>query len=97
MEVRAMENRVFCVTANRYGEEQREPRPRLAFTGASQVVSPAGKVLTAAEPEGDELLQVEVDVSKARTKQIASGNDVIRDRRPEWYHDVVSRKAGETA
>jgi hypothetical protein len=49
-------------------------------------------VLTSAEPTGDALLRVDVDVANARTKQIASGNDIFLDRRPEWYRDVVSRE-----
>lgn len=91
MEIRALENRVFAVTANRYGTEARSPRPRLPFTGASQIVSPEGRVLTSAEPEGMARLDVTVEMSKARSKRIPSGNDVFAERRPEMYAALLNR------
>lgn len=91
MEIRALENRVFTVTANRYGREERAPRPPLAFTGASQITGPDGRVLTRAEPEGTTSLTIEVDVSKARSKRIPSGNDVFAERRPSMYGALMNR------
>ncbi|MFN3346415.1 MAG: nitrilase-related carbon-nitrogen hydrolase [Candidatus Bipolaricaulaceae bacterium] len=44
MRVRALENRVFVVTANRVGTEARD-EPPLTFTGMSQIVSPTGDIL----------------------------------------------------
>lgn len=92
MRIRSLENRVYSVTANRYGTEARAPRPTLAFTGASQIVSPRGEVLAQAQAEGLELLRIEADVAVARDKSIPSGNDVISDRRPEWYREIVTRR-----
>jgi predicted amidohydrolase len=85
MKVRALENRVFAVTANRYGVEERSPRPRLLFTGESQVVGPEGRARAQAPAEGTALLVVEVDPKEARSKAIPSGNDLFRERRPEAY------------
>ncbi|MDJ0975394.1 MAG: nitrilase-related carbon-nitrogen hydrolase [Planctomycetota bacterium] len=91
MEIRALENRVFAVTANRFGTEDRPPRKTLTFTGASQIVGPDGTVLTSAEPEGQTRLSVQVDLSKARSKRIPSGNDVFAERRPEMYAVLTKR------
>jgi len=85
MRVRALENRVFAVTANRFGVEERPPRPRLAFTGESQVVGPEGRARSGAPAQGEALLVIDVDVAEARTKVIPSGNDLFRERRPEAY------------
>ena len=41
MMARAFENRIFAITANRVGSENRGPKDRFRFTGKSQVVSPA--------------------------------------------------------
>ncbi len=89
MGIRALENRLFAVTANRHGEEAREPRPRLSFTGASQIMSPAGECLAATEPSGDAYLEANVDLRTARSKCIPSGNDIRMDRRPEWYGSLL--------
>ena len=43
MPVRALENGVYTLTANRVGREHRPPRPALRFTGESLVVSPRGR------------------------------------------------------
>lgn len=90
MEIRALENRVFTVTANRFGVEHREPRPRLEFTGASQIVSSAGVVLTRAEPTGDAVVHATVDLAEARSKRIPSGNDVFAERRVDLYGGLTS-------
>ncbi len=84
MTVRAMENRVFTVTANRVGQEHRGGRS-LRFTGCSQIVSPEG-VLLASSPEGGADVQV-VDVApvSARDKRLNPWNDLLADRRPELY------------
>jgi predicted amidohydrolase len=83
--VRALENHVFTVTANRHGTEERAPRPPLRFTGASRIASPLGTVLADGPAEGDVLLRVEVDVALARCKRIPSGNDLFAERRPDRY------------
>lgn len=51
MRVRALENGVFTVTANRIGTEDRAGEP-LRFTGESQIVSPKGRCWYAARPIG---------------------------------------------
>jgi predicted amidohydrolase len=84
MTTRALENGVFCVTANRIGTERRAGT-ELTFTGRSQIVDPQGKVLAQAPAEGEATLVVDVDLAAARDKTINTANDRFRDRRPECY------------
>jgi len=89
MRARCIENGFYAVTCNRYGTERR-PRGELTFTGQSQVVGPKGEVLVRAAPDQDELAVVEIDPEKARDKSITAKNDLLADRRPEFYRDLVS-------
>jgi predicted amidohydrolase len=84
MTTRALENGVFCATANRVGTERRAGT-ELTFTGRSQLVDPQGKVLVRAPAEGEATLVVDVDLAAARDKTINTSNDRFRDRRPECY------------
>ena len=84
MRVRALENGVFTVTANRIGTEDRAGEP-LRFTGESQIVSPKGEVLVRGSSDREEVRTVEVDPREARDKSINRYNDRFRDRRPELY------------
>jgi predicted amidohydrolase len=85
MPVRALENRVYTVTANRVGEERRPPRPALRFTGESLIVGPGGEALARGPAEGTALLRAGADLAEARSKRVASGNDLFAERRPEAY------------
>lgn len=82
--VRAMENRVFWVLANRWGVEERGGK-RLSYTGESRIVAPDGSVLAQAPSEGDALEVVEIDPAQARDKHVTQLNDLFEDRRPELY------------
>ena len=90
MIVRCIENLVFAVTANRYGTEQR-PHGDISFTGQSQVVAPKGELLYRSPPDRTELHIIEVDVERARDKSIATRNDIVRDRRPDFYRELCRR------
>ena len=83
--IRALENRVFTVTANRFGEEHRSPRPTLRFTGASRIADPSGSVLADGPTAESALLVATIDVGQARDKQIPSGNRLFVERRPDFY------------
>ena len=85
MRVRALENHVYTVTANRVGTEQRVPRPALAFTGVSRICDPSGEVMADAPAAEPALLRATVDLSRARDKQIPSGNCLFLERRPAFY------------
>ena len=85
MVTRSLENRIFSITTNRWGEESLEDS-RLNFTGASQVMSPQGDRLAQAPVSGDCVLVVEIDPGLADNKYITACNDLFADRRPEWYN-----------
>jgi predicted amidohydrolase len=87
MAIRCLENRVFAVTANRIGNDHR-PHGRLRFTGKSQIVAPSGRILHRARAQREELGIVEIDLREARDKNITPLNDVIADRRPEYYTHI---------
>jgi predicted amidohydrolase len=82
--VRSIENRVFWILANRYGTEDRGGKA-LAFTGASQITAPDGKVLVRAPTSGDALEVVEIDPELADNKKVTGRNHLWEDRRPELY------------
>ncbi len=88
MRVRALENRVFVVTANRVGKEARE-EPALTFTGMSQIVSPTGEILASSSEMAEEAVVVEIDPKKALDKRLTPLNDLFQDRRPELYRALV--------
>lgn len=82
--VRALENRVFWILANRWGTEC-VGENSLTFTGVSQVVDPTGKILIRAEAESDEMSAVDIDPRKADNKSINPYNNLFEDRQPELY------------
>ncbi len=88
MRVRAIENRVFTVTANRVGVEARTGET-LRFTGLSQIVAPNGDVLAQGPQDAEEVRAVEIDPAQARDKHLTRLNDVFADRRPEFYRRLV--------
>jgi len=91
MPVRSLENRVFAVTANRIGEENRKEGQSLKYIGQSLITSPEGKVLIKAPEDSEALMISEIDIEKARNKSLNSLNNIFDDRRPEMY--FCSKKA----
>ncbi len=92
MFARCVENRLFAVTTNRYGVEERAGR-RLVFTGASQILGPEGELLAAAPEEGDCMEVVEADLSRARRYQINDENHLLEDRRVDLYGALLKAQA----
>ena len=84
MSIRALENGVFTVTANRVGTEARGDES-LTYTGQSQVVAPNGKALVQLSQDQVEAAVVEIDIAEARDKAITKHNDKLADRRPDLY------------
>ncbi len=84
MLARCIENKVFAITANRYGMDKR-PQGSSKFTGKSQVVAPGGKLLHRAASQRDALFVTDIDPEDADNKMITEHNDVLADRRPELY------------
>jgi predicted amidohydrolase len=85
----AMMNRVFVVLANRYGTER-----HLSFTGESLLVSSRGEELARAPANADAILTAEIDPAAARDKRVTPRNDLIADRRPELYGEIVGGATG---
>jgi 5-aminopentanamidase len=84
MVTRALENRVFVATVNRIGRENRGGSD-LTFTGGTRIVSPDGEVLRDAPASAVSVDFVEIDPGLADSKRATPGNDLFRDRRPEFY------------
>lgn len=88
MLTRCLENRVFAITTNRFGADKR-PHGELRFTGRSQIVAPGGVLINRAVSQRDALFVAEIDPAQSHDKNITTLNDLIADRRPEYYQDLV--------
>lgn len=84
MITRALENRVFCVTADRTGMEKRGGKS-LTYIGQSRVIDPDGNVLLRLGRTEEKVGVVEIDPKKARNKNINRYNNLIIDRNPRYY------------
>ncbi len=83
MITRCIENRVFAITANRVGVENRTGR-RLRFIGLSRIVSPRGEILAGLDETETGAAVAEIDTAET-DKSITPLNDLWEDRRPELY------------
>jgi predicted amidohydrolase len=83
--VHAVMNHIFIVSANRIGQEG-----ELTFTGLSTIANPKGDVLAQASQTETKVKIVDVDITMAQNKAITPRNDVLEDRRPEEYMDLVA-------
>lgn len=92
MRTRAIENRVFTVTANRIGGEKRG-NVSVSFTGRSQIVDPAGNVLASAGDRSESLKIVDVQIEEADNKAISTNNDLFKDRKISLYKPLVRKVA----
>jgi predicted amidohydrolase len=88
MVIRSIENRIFAITANRYGTETNGDNS-FTFTGASQITSPTGEVLASAPKEGDHVAVVTIDPFLADNKKINKYNDLFKTRRAEFYKEIT--------
>jgi predicted amidohydrolase len=91
MVIRAVENRVYTVVANRHGTEARGGgQEALTFTGGSQIVAPDGEILASLGADEDGDASAEVDPAEARDKRVTPENDILADRRPSFYRTLTS-------
>lgn len=75
---RSVENQSYFIIANRVGTDD-----GVTFCGGSMIVDPGGKILAAASPDREELIEAEIF-----TDTIAQVRDLVRvfdHRRPELY------------
>jgi predicted amidohydrolase len=85
MVTRCLENRLFAITANRIGTEQRGGKDRLTYIGKSQIVSPRGRVLHRAPTDREDLTLLDIDPTESRDKALNVYNDLFKDRRSSLY------------
>lgn len=84
MIVRCLENRIFSVTSDRVGRENRG-RIDLTFIGQSEIVSPLGEVLTRLGGKDPDIAVVDIDLSMADDKKVNEHNDLLGDRNEKLY------------
>ncbi|MCB0034379.1 MAG: carbon-nitrogen hydrolase family protein, partial [Anaerolineales bacterium] len=95
--VRAAENRVFIVAANKVdplipefllepvSQATNIPAHFLHGAGESQIVAPDGTVLAKAPRAGEAVVVADIDVAQADHKLRPDGTDIFANRRPELY------------
>ena len=83
MITRCQENRVFAVTSNRIGSENRTGT-RLDFIGMSEVVSPLGRLLVRLGKDEEGAAVADIDLDEI-DRQVTPRNHVFDDRRPDQY------------
>lgn len=83
MPVRALENRVFTLTANRVGSEERAGR-RLRFIGRSTIASPRAERLAVLSADRAEAGSAALDLAHC-DPWLTPRNHVVEDRRPDVY------------
>lgn len=105
--VRAAENKVFVVAANKIGclipETELEqasqliniPKHYLLGAGESQIVGPDGDVLAKASKTGAELIYADIDPKLANRKISGSGSDIFLSRRSDIYKPLAKAKFSE--
>jgi predicted amidohydrolase len=98
--VRAAENKVFVLAANKVGPLVPEamvgpisaatgiPEHFLDGAGESQIVAPDGTVLAIAPLSGEAVVFSEFDPNIARDKRRPDGTDIFAARRPELYGSI---------
>jgi predicted amidohydrolase len=84
MVTRCLENRVFAVTANRVGRENRGGID-LTFIGKSEIVSPRGEILKRLPDNGESIAVVELHLAQATSKRVNEYNDLFTGLRPDQY------------
>ena len=82
MVTRCLENRIFAITANRVGQENRGDDD-FTFTGGSQVIGYDGKVYSSAPKDISSVSIIEIDEIQANNKKINEFNDLFEERRPD--------------
>jgi deaminated glutathione amidase len=95
--VRAAENKVFVVAANKVGSLVPEAMRAavaarlkidpgfLEGAGESQIVAPDGRVLAKAPMKGEAVVFADIDLREAENKLRPDGTDILFSRRPELY------------
>jgi predicted amidohydrolase len=86
MVTRAIENKIFIITTNRIGTEVKGEKS-LTFTGLSEVVTPKAKIEYRAPSDTEEVFLIEINPAEADNKFVNEFNNVLAERRPDFYFD----------
>jgi predicted amidohydrolase len=86
--VRAYENRVWLVSANKVGKRDLGALDR--FSGGSQIVSPQGDILARADALTDSFVWADIDFNDPQQAQ-SQKSEVLELRRPECYGTLVAK------
>ncbi len=101
--VRAAENKVFVVAANKVGplvpEDLLETIARriqispeqLHGAGESQIVAPNGDILAKAPRTGEAVIYADIIPTRADDKQRPDGTDIFSARRPQLYRPLAQK------
>jgi predicted amidohydrolase len=104
--VRAVENRVWVVAANKVGplvparsiamvaERVGVPVEMLHGAGESQIVAPDGTIVAMAPRTGEAVVVADIEVGAADDKRRPDGTDVMTSRRPELYGPILDAPRG---
>lgn len=82
---RALENRVWIVAANKVGMEAKS----ILYCGKSAVFNPDGQITKIASSCQEEILFYEISLEEALNKSIDNQINIINDRRPELYSELI--------
>jgi predicted amidohydrolase len=103
--VRAAENKVYVIAANKVGPLVPEamvdgisaatgiPPRFLNGAGESQIVAPSGEVLVKASLDREEYVYADIEPALADDKRRPDGTDVFASRRPELYVPIAENPA----
>ncbi|CAM3257424.1 nitrilase-related carbon-nitrogen hydrolase [Nocardioides dubius] len=107
--VRAAENKVWVVAANKVGPlvpahsiemvaaKVGVPVDRLHGAGESQIVAPDGTVVAIGPRSGEAVVIADIDLDLATEKSRPDGTDVIAARRPALYRALAAEPRGRSA
>ncbi|AYF76998.1 carbon-nitrogen hydrolase [Nocardia yunnanensis] len=110
--VRAAENKVWVVAANKVGPLLPEqllpdiaarlgvPAERLRGAGESQIVAPDGTTVARAPADGEAIVVADIDIDRADDKRRPDGTDLLAARRPRLYSplaEITPRRSGPGA
>lgn len=107
--VRAIENKVWVVAANKVGPlvpahsieavaaKVGVPIERLHGVGEAQIVAPDGTVVAIGPTTGEAVVVADIDVELALDKRRKDGTDVFASRRPELYGPIAEAPRGRQA
>ncbi|WP_259069366.1 nitrilase-related carbon-nitrogen hydrolase [Mucilaginibacter sp. X4EP1] len=86
---RALENKVFVAVTNRCGTEIRQledgSTQTLTFTGGSVLYNFTGEPIEQADKTEERVITLQIDPTLTRDKHFTVFNDLLNDRRPEYY------------